>query len=211
MSPLLPSFISQNSLHHLHDCNQIPHRLIVAVKPLQMERLPPPLLFKWCNKPKIREKSGKSPGNLFIGVISPALSSLMFVAVIKSRRSRIRQLTNFSFRFCNVYLRSLKFTPESILNFYLVSQLWFTSLYWPCCLACPVFVIDIILLVMLASGVWKLCYSSFTSSPLKGILRSTWMKLRTMLDPLILSCLFALIQTYAICFVSLSGNTLLVQ
>ena len=53
---------------------------------------------------------------------------------------------------------------------------------------------------MLASGVWKLCYSSFTSSPLKGILRSTWMKLRTMLDPLILSCLFALIQTYPICF-----------
>ena len=61
---------------------------------------------------------------------------------------------------------------------------------------------------MLASGVWKLCYSSFTSSPLKGILRSTWMKLRTMLDPLILSCLFALIQTYAICLGSMSGNSL---
>ena len=173
-----------------------------------MEGLPPPLLFKWCNKPKIREKSGKSPGNLFIGVISPTLSSLMFVAVIKSRRSRIRQLTNFSFRFCNVYLRSLKFTPESILSFYFVSQLRLTSLSWPGCLACPVIVIDIILLVMLARGVWKLRYSSFTSSPLKGILRSTWMKLRTMLDPLILSCLFALIQTYAICLGSMSGNSL---
>ena len=118
----MPPSFEQNSLHHLHDCTQIARRLIVAVKPLQMEGLPPPLLFKWCNKPKIREKSGKSPGNLLIGVISPALSSLMFVAFIKSRRSRIRQLTNFSFRFCNVYLQSLKFTPESILSFYFVSQ-----------------------------------------------------------------------------------------